>query len=89
MSADPTFLVIVQQDHLVCFLPGLLLLGSTTSSSQSTTISLPPLPDQDLTERELDDWVLGKELLKTCVDTYFQSRTGLAPEVQSLSLLSS
>ncbi|GAA5826010.1 hypothetical protein JCM5353_008995 [Sporobolomyces roseus] len=81
MSADPTFLVAVQQDHLVCFLPGLLLLGSTTSSSQSTTISLPPLPDQDLTERELDDWVLGKELLKTCVDTYFQSRTGLAPEI--------
>ncbi|GAA5975567.1 hypothetical protein JCM21900_002348 [Sporobolomyces salmonicolor] len=66
---------IPKQDHLVCFLPASLLLGTTLAQS--------PLPPDEsaFNERQTDDWFAGKELLRTCVDTYVRSKTGLAPEI--------
>ncbi|CEQ42240.1 SPOSA6832_04020 [Sporobolomyces salmonicolor] len=63
-------------NHLVCFLPASLLLGTTLAQS--------PLPPDEsaFDERQTDDWFAGKELLRTCVDTYVRSKTGLAPEVR-------
>ncbi|GAA5998370.1 glycoside hydrolase family 47 protein [Rhodotorula paludigena] len=65
-----------KQDHLVCFLGASLLLGATDSNR------LPVPPDESLfTDAQLDDWYAGKALIKTCVDTYTSSKTGLAPEI--------
>ncbi|GAA5961860.1 hypothetical protein JCM3765_004098 [Sporobolomyces pararoseus] len=74
------FVEVPKQDHLVCFLSGSLLLGASTSPDLSQAVALPPLEDE-FTDRDQDDWYLGKELLRTCVDTYFSSKTGLAPEI--------
>ncbi|BGP14426.1 hypothetical protein JCM10213_004549 [Rhodosporidiobolus nylandii] len=64
-----------KQDHLVCFLGASLLLGATEA-----TAPLPP--DESLfTDEQTDDWFTGKALIKTCVDTYTSSKTGLAPEI--------
>lgn len=67
-----------QQDHLVCFLGATFLLGVTEGTG-----SLPP-DESKFTESQYDDWYAGKALIKTCVDTYFSSKTGLAPEVRPL-----
>lgn len=43
-----------------------------------------PLPRsavRDFSEQQEEDWLIGKELIKTCVDTYEQTATGLAPEI--------
>ncbi|GAA5829513.1 hypothetical protein JCM3766R1_001130 [Sporobolomyces carnicolor] len=74
------FLEVPKQDHLVCFLSASLLLGASTSPEVSRALSLPPL-EHEFSERSQDDWYLGKELLRTCADTYFSSKTGLAPEI--------
>lgn len=34
------------------------------------------------TEIETDDFFAGRSLIKTCVDTYSATKTGLAPEVR-------
>ncbi|GAA5828288.1 hypothetical protein JCM3770_004951, partial [Rhodotorula araucariae] len=65
-----------KQDHLVCFLGATLLLGATDGNR------LPVPPDEaGFTDAQLDDWYAGKALIRTCVDTYLHSKTGLAPEV--------
>lgn len=69
-----------QQDHLVCFLGATFLLGA----SDANTLPLPP-DESTFSESQLDDWVAGKGLIRTCVDTYTSSKTGLAPEVRLLS----
>jgi hypothetical protein len=66
-----------QQDHLVCFLGATFLLGA----SNGNTLPLPP-DESTFSESQLDDWVAGKGLIRTCVDTYTSSKTGLAPEVR-------
>ncbi|GAA5879470.1 hypothetical protein JCM16303_003213 [Sporobolomyces ruberrimus] len=74
------FVEVPKQDHLVCFLSASLLLSASTSPDLSASLALPPL-ESEFSERDQDDWYLGKELLRTCVDTYFSSKTGLAPEI--------
>ncbi|PLW11436.1 hypothetical protein PCANC_21274 [Puccinia coronata f. sp. avenae] len=71
-----SYISVPKQDHLVCFLGGLLLLGVTEGDQilkDSDVMSLP--------ETIQEDWLLGKELIKSCVDTYKQSSTGLGPEI--------
>ncbi|KNZ56385.1 hypothetical protein VP01_2416g6 [Puccinia sorghi] len=65
-----------KQDHLVCFLGGLLLLGVTEGERTLKDSDLTSFPDSIQ-----EDWLLGKELIKSCVDTYKQSSTGLGPEI--------
>ncbi|GAA5855970.1 hypothetical protein JCM8547_000435 [Rhodosporidiobolus lusitaniae] len=64
-----------KQDHLVCFLGASLLLGVTEGAGP-----LPP-DESTFTDSQIDDWYAGKALIKTCVDTYTSSKTGLAPEI--------
>ncbi|KAA1103445.1 mannosyl-oligosaccharide alpha-1,2-mannosidase [Puccinia graminis f. sp. tritici] len=65
-----------KQDHLVCFLGGLLLLGVTEGDRTLQDQDVLKLPDSNQ-----EDWVLGKELIKSCVNTYELSKTGLGPEI--------
>lgn len=44
-----------------------------------------PLDQSRFTEAEADDFYVGMGLIKTCMDTYQQTKTGLAPEVSSIS----
>ncbi|GAA6000206.1 hypothetical protein JCM10207_007905 [Rhodosporidiobolus poonsookiae] len=64
-----------KQDHLVCFLGASLLLGVTEAAGP-----LPP-DESTFTDAQTDDWFAGKALIKTCMDTYLSSKTGLAPEI--------
>ena len=64
-----------KQDHLVCFLGGTMMLGAAASGNRD---SLTP-PQRDATL--LEDWRVGHELTRTCVDTYTSAATGLAPEI--------
>ncbi|GEM06966.1 mannosyl-oligosaccharide alpha-1,2-mannosidase, glycoside hydrolase family 47 protein [Rhodotorula toruloides] len=70
-----------KQDHLVCFLGATFLLGA----SNGNTLPLPP-DESSFSESQLDDWVAGKGLIRTCVDTYMSSKTGLAPEIVNFYL---
>lgn len=69
-----------QQDHLVCFLGGSILLGVTDGRG--------PVPPNiaAFNDEEHDDYKVGQGLIRGCVDTYTSTATGLAPEVCSLSL---
>ncbi|KAH7886293.1 glycoside hydrolase family 47 protein [Phlebopus sp. FC_14] len=71
--------LVPKQDHLVCFLGGSLMLGATTSGALVDHVSVPPLP-HELSPQGKRDWLLGAELIKTCMATY-DTRTGLAPEI--------
>ncbi|GAA5821417.1 hypothetical protein JCM11251_004613 [Rhodosporidiobolus azoricus] len=64
-----------KQDHLVCFLGATFLLGVTEAA-----VPLPP-NESTFSDKQTDDWYAGKALIKTCVDTYTSSKTGLAPEI--------
>ncbi|KAI9602831.1 hypothetical protein H4Q26_002136 [Puccinia striiformis f. sp. tritici PST-130] len=66
-----------KQDHLVCFLGGLLMLGVT--EGERALLSMNEV--LKLSESAQEDWLLGKELIKTCVNTYELSTTGLGPEI--------
>jgi mannosyl-oligosaccharide alpha-1,2-mannosidase len=62
-----------KQDHLVCFLGGLLMLGATMGKSYD-----PAAMANDIDRR---DWSLGQELTKTCMRTYAKTATGLGAEI--------
>ncbi|EOQ99771.1 Mannosyl-oligosaccharide 1,2-alpha-mannosidase MNS3 [Wallemia ichthyophaga EXF-994] len=64
-----------KQDHLVCFLPGLFLLGVHEGKSHL------PLDQSTFTTQQREDWWVGEELLKTCYDTYTSTKSGLSPEI--------
>ncbi|GAA6028046.1 hypothetical protein JCM8097_001846 [Rhodosporidiobolus ruineniae] len=64
-----------KQDHLVCFLGASFLLGVTEAA-----VPL-PVDESAFSESQFDDWYAGKAIIKTCVDTYASSKTGLAPEI--------
>ena len=53
-----------QQDHLVCFLGGSLLLGVTEGDG--------PIPPnlRKFTAAELRDWTNGIGLIRTCMETH-------------------
>lgn len=67
-----------KQDHLVCFFPGLLMLGAVMTSP-TAKISTPPR-FHELSEHGRRDWLTGVRLLETCVKTH-DTQTGLSPEI--------
>lgn len=64
-----------QQDHLVCFIGGSFLLGTTLGRAPL------PLDTSRFTDVQTDDFFVGEELIKTCMDTYTSSATGLGAEI--------
>lgn len=78
------FQLVPKQDHLVCFLGGSFMLGATESQD--------PIPPENLSELKirqsaaLEDWTVGHELIRTCVETYKTTKTGLAPEIAHFRL---
>ena len=59
---------ILKMDHLVCFMPGLLALGSVTDPTGPTS------------SRAIRDMKLAKDLMFTCREMYHRTATGIAPE---------
>ncbi|KAJ1993385.1 mannosyl-oligosaccharide alpha-1,2-mannosidase [Coemansia spiralis] len=72
-SSKPVFSP--KMDHLVCFLGGNLALGATKGASLA---EIAPLT---LTARDREDLILARELTETCVHMYFDTASGLAPEI--------
>ncbi|KAJ2763210.1 mannosyl-oligosaccharide alpha-1,2-mannosidase [Coemansia sp. BCRC 34490] len=72
-SANPEFSP--KMDHLVCFLSGNLALGATQGRSLA---EMSPL---ELSASNREDLVLARELAETCVRMYFDTASGLAPEI--------
>lgn len=67
-------LLLEPEDHLVCFLGGAFLLG-ITEGQPGVGLNRP------LSDQEADDLFVGKGLIKTCVDTYQGTKTGLGSEI--------
>ncbi|XP_057246980.1 mannosyl-oligosaccharide 1,2-alpha-mannosidase MNS3 isoform X2 [Beta vulgaris subsp. vulgaris] len=65
-----------KMDHLVCFLPGTLALGATKGMTKSKAMK-----ENFLSFEDLENLRLAEDLAKTCVETYFVTKTGLAPEI--------
>lgn len=65
-----------KMDHLVCFLPGTLALGATKGMTKSKAMK-----ENLLSFEDLENLRLAEDLLKTCVQMYFVTSTGLAPEI--------
>uniref|UniRef100_A0A0E0HB11 alpha-1,2-Mannosidase n=1 Tax=Oryza nivara TaxID=4536 RepID=A0A0E0HB11_ORYNI len=65
-----------KMDHLVCFLPGTLALGATKGITKKKA-----LENHLLTAEDIDNLQLAEDLAKTCVEMYFVTSTGLAPEI--------
>lgn len=79
----PAFQLLPKQDHLVCFLPGALMLGAHEYGAP--TLGWPELDAASKkqgkpTVRE-EDWTVGYELLRGCMATYLDTSTGLSPEI--------
>lgn len=74
-NSDVQWRMVPKQDHLVCFLGGLLMLGAADGGFTS----IPPLPSE-LSESAMRDWTNGYELIKTCMETH-KTATGLSPEI--------
>jgi endoplasmic reticulum Man9GlcNAc2 1,2-alpha-mannosidase len=60
----------------VCFLPGTLALGATKGVTKKKA-----LENNLLTDEDIENLQLAEDLTKTCVETYFVTSTGLAPEI--------
>ncbi|KAF7597447.1 mannosyl-oligosaccharide alpha-1,2-mannosidase [Aspergillus hancockii] len=65
-----------KMDHLVCFLPGTIALGATGGIPLSQAKKSPIW-----SQRQDEEILLAKELMKTCWATYLVTKTGLAPEI--------
>ncbi|CAG8705119.1 241_t:CDS:2, partial [Dentiscutata erythropus] len=63
-----------KMDHLVCFMGGNLALGATRGRKVHDV-------QKNMSDNDLEDLNIGKELAKTCVEMYFSTTTGLAPEI--------
>lgn len=70
-----------KMDHLACFLPGTIALGATGGQPISEAKKSP-----DWTQRQDEEILLAKELMKTCWATYLATNTGLAPEITYFSV---
>eukprot|EP00808_Paulinella_micropora_P016542 g62713.t1 len=67
---------IKEQDHLACYLPGLLALGASVVFPNG-----PATPAQEqLQKQQEEDLELAQELLQGCVLPYLLTPTGLAPD---------
>lgn len=60
----------------MCFLPGTLALGATKGMTKSKAMR-----DNLLTFEDLENLRLAEDLVKTCVETYLVTSTGLGPEI--------
>ncbi|KAK6362723.1 mannosyl-oligosaccharide alpha-1,2-mannosidase [Orbilia blumenaviensis] len=65
-----------KMDHLVCFMPGNILLGATNGTTVSEARKSP-----NWGPREEEDLKLSKELMRSCYEMYNVTATGLAPEI--------
>ncbi|XP_075482237.1 LOW QUALITY PROTEIN: mannosyl-oligosaccharide 1,2-alpha-mannosidase MNS3 [Primulina tabacum] len=65
-----------KMDHLVCFLPGTLALGATKGIVKEKAMREGLLSFEDL-----ENLKLAEDLVKTCVEMYSATSTGLAPEI--------
>ncbi|PKX95703.1 glycoside hydrolase family 47 protein [Aspergillus novofumigatus IBT 16806] len=70
-----------KMDHLVCFMPGTIALGATGGVPLSKARKSP-----DWTQRQEEEILLARELMKTCWATYLATETGLAPEITYFTL---
>jgi len=77
-DGDVNWLLAPKQDHLVCFFPGLLMLGAAMTAPVPA-VSIPPR-FHELSEHGRKDWLTGVRLLETCVKTH-DTQTGLSPEI--------
>lgn len=77
-----------KQDHLVCFIGGSFMLGALYSNPVLSKLTYPPTKDTSKTWNDLaqEDWDVGHELTKTCVETYSDTKTGLSPEIAMFRL---
>ena len=57
-----------KQDHLVCFFPGLLMLGAAMTSPVAK-ISMPPR-FHEFSDHGGRDWLTGVGLLETCMKVH-------------------
>ncbi|KAN0065086.1 mannosyl-oligosaccharide alpha-1,2-mannosidase [Thecaphora frezii] len=80
--------LVPKQDHLVCFLGGAMMLGAVSvpeadaSAIGSQAALVPPIQaGAKADEVEKEDWQLGHELIRTCVDMYQKTKTGLGAEI--------
>jgi hypothetical protein len=62
-----------QMDHLACFLPGALVVGSTVHPLRASSV-----PERVITQGAVHQ--LAKRITRTCVDMY-HTPSGLAPEI--------
>jgi endoplasmic reticulum Man9GlcNAc2 1,2-alpha-mannosidase len=81
----PMFLYVPKQDHLVCFLGGSYMLGALNVQEkkprrQVIPRAYPPVL-REFSDLAKEDWNVGHELIKTCVDTYTGTETGLSAEI--------
>ena len=60
----------------MCFLPGTLALGATKGLTKSKAMK-----ENLLSFEDLENLRLAEDLLKTCVEMYSVTSTGLAPEI--------
>lgn len=65
-----------KMDHLVCFMPGTVALGATGGLPLSEAKKSP-----SWSQRQDEEILLAKELMKTCWATYLATKTRLAPEI--------
>ncbi|KAF3940280.1 hypothetical protein ABW19_dt0209858 [Dactylella cylindrospora] len=65
-----------KMDHLVCFMPGNILLGATNGTTVEQAKKSPAWGP-----REEEDLNLAKELMRSCYEMYNTTATGLAPEI--------
>lgn len=70
-----------KMDHLLCFMPGTIALGATGGLPVSEARKLPTWG-----QKQEDEMLLAKELMKTCWATYIYTETGLAPEITYFKL---
>ncbi|OKL61744.1 hypothetical protein UA08_02819 [Talaromyces atroroseus] len=65
-----------KMDHLVCFMPGTIALGATRGELLSDARK-----SSSWGQRQDEEILLARELMKTCWATYLVTATGLAPEI--------
>ncbi|KAI5290782.1 mannosyl-oligosaccharide alpha-1,2-mannosidase [Ascosphaera aggregata] len=65
-----------KMDHLVCFLPGTIALGATGGLPIRQARKQP-----GWSEKQEEEILLARELMKTCWATYLVTKTGLAGEI--------
>lgn len=65
-----------KMDHLVCFLPGTIALGATGGIPLAEAKK-----SSEWGQRQEEEMLLARELMKTCWATYLATATGLAAEI--------